>query len=286
MDYYGADDIFTTFGEAEFVKCLKVVAILLLLAAPISVIAGSSKLSTDQTSVLEDTRAYALQYAHKLPDFICTQVTRRDIAARTSFGTLIGLQPQSSDVIEEQLTYVGGKERYVVLTVDGKVAPSAVHGQLTGAISWGEFGSLSSQVFDPASHTVFSWDREERVDGRRAWAFKYRVPKESGTTVIDQPTNTAIVVSYSGKVIIDPETKDVLEISSTLDVPGTFPIRNVTRKITYADQDIAGKKYCLPAHSEVHLEERTRVYDNQIDFKNYHHFSSESTIHFDNENPQ
>jgi hypothetical protein len=187
----------------------------------------------------------------------------------------------SSDTIEEQLTYVNGKEAYTVLALNGKKTPGAVHSQIEGAISWGEFGSLLSQVFDPASHTVFSWDREELVTGRRGWAFKYHVPKESGTTVVDQPSNLAVVVSYSGRIVIDPDTKDVLEISSVLDIPGTFRIRNVSRKVVYSDQDIGGKHFCLPSHSELHMEEGTRIFDNRIDFKDYHRFSSDSTIHFD-----
>jgi len=246
----------------------------------------SPKLSADQSSLLEDTRAYALQYTQRLPDFICAQTTRREVTAHMSGSLAPVVLDNLSDVVEEQLSYVGGKEKYVVLTIDGKKAPGITHAQLDGAISWGEFGSLLSQIFDPASHAIFSWDREERVNGRRGWAYKYHVPKESGTTVIDQSTNQVVVVSYSGRVIIDPDTKDVLEVTSVLDVPGTFRIRNVTRKILYGNQDIAGKQYCLPLHSELQMERGTRIFDNRIDFKDYHHFSSNSTIHFDSPNPQ
>lgn len=264
----------------------KAVAFLLLLVA-IAACSAESKPTEDQNAVLEDTRAYALRYVERLPDFICTQITRRDVGVRnfsTGFGgaVMTNIMHESNDIIDEQLTYSGGKESYTVLSLDGKKASGARHTQLAGAISWGEFGSLFSQVFDLASHTVFTWDRVERVQGRQLWAFKYRVPKEFGTTVIDQPTQRTIVVSYSGKVVIDPETKNILEISSALDIPATFPIHNVTRKVVYAYQDIAGKKYCLPLHAEMRMEEAQRVYDNQIDFKDYHHFSSDSTIIFSN----
>jgi hypothetical protein len=262
------------------------IAFTLLLPVPVAALAlESPKLSADQSGLLEDTRAYALQYVKQLPDFICTQITHRDVSSHMPNGNAHTLDA-TSDTVEEQLTYIGGKEKYTVLSLNGKQAQGAVHSQLDGAISWGEFGSLLSQVFDPASNTIFSWDHQERVNGRRGWAFKFRVPKESGTTVIDQPTNRAVVVSYSGRLIIDPDTKDVLEISSVLEIPGTFRIRNVTRKILYSDQDIAGKKFCLPLHSEMHMEEGTRVFDNRIDFKDYHRFSSNSTIHFDSSNPQ
>ena len=183
------------------------------------------------------------------------------------------------DLIEEQLTYLGGKESYKVINVNGKQAAGLTHMQIAGAISTGEFGTIFTQVFAPVSHTNFAWDRETSTRGHRVWVFKYRVPREAGTAVIDRVSNTAVIVPFSGKVIIDSETFSVLEISSSLELPGSFSIRNVKRKILYAPQDIAGKTYDLPIHCEIHREEGNLVFDNTIDFQNYHRFTSESTIH-------
>jgi hypothetical protein len=258
-------------------KTLKNVAVLLLASAMV-LHAETRKLSIDQNAVLEDARAYALRYVHQLPDFICTQITHREV------NTPIGSTPPpvmrvSNDIVEEQLTFTGGNESYLVLAINGKVVSGVSHLQLSGAVSWGEFGSQFAQIFDPASGTTFAWDGEESVRGQKAWAFKYYVPRKSGITVADQHFQASIVVSYSGRIVIDPETKDVLEISSTLDIPANFPIHNVTRQVLYASQDIGGKKFCLPQHAEIHMEEGRKIYDNLIDFKDYHHFSSESTIH-------
>ncbi len=81
------------------------------------------------------------------------------------------------------------------------------------------------------------------------------------------------MAGYSSRVVIDPETKDILEISSTLELPDKFPIQNVKRRVVYADQEIGGRKYCLPVRSESPMETSTRVFDNQIDFRDYHQFS-------------
>ncbi len=56
------------------------------------------------------------------------------------------------------------------------------------------------------------------MNGRVGWAYRYRVPQKAGNIIVDQPTRQAVVVPFFGKVVIDPETKDVLEITSTLDV--------------------------------------------------------------------
>ncbi len=267
---------------------LKTIAVLTLFFTATALSAKSPEMSADQHNVLEDARAYALQYVERLPDFICTQITHRDVGVRnfaTGYGgaVLTSIMHQSSDTIQEQLTYSKGKESYKVLTLDGKKDPGADHATLAGAISWGEFGSMFAQIFDPASHTTFEWHRVEREQGRELWAFNYHVPKTSGATIIDKPTQSAIVVAYSGRIVIDPETKDIVEISSNLEIPATFPIHDVTRRIVYVEKDIGGKKYCLPLHAEMHMEEERKIFDNQIDFKDYHHFMSESTIHFGEE---
>jgi hypothetical protein len=257
----------------------KTAAVLLYFAAVSAVPAESPKLSADQASILEDARAYALQYSEQLPNFICTQVTRREISRNNHFAMMATTESVNHDLIEEQLTFLNGRESYKVLSLNGKAATGLVHLQIGGAISTGEFGTIFSQVFANDSHTIFTWDRETSTRGHRVLAFKFHVPREAGATVIDRESNTAMVAPFSGRVLIDPETFAVLEISSTLELPASFRIRNVERKILYAEQDIAGKSYNLPIHCEIHMQEGNLVFDNSIDFKDYHRFTSESTIH-------
>ena len=98
---------------------------------------------------------------------------------------------------------------------------------------------------------------------------------------IYQDSDKEIPVSYTGELFIDPVSMEVIAIDSKYDLPPTFPIHIVERRVEYAPQQIAGKNYSLPSHSLVHMEDGMHVYDNKIDFKNYHRFASESTIHFD-----
>lgn len=279
-------------------NCRTFVVPLLALFSAALFVAQPSQLTEDQKAVLEDARAYALQYAQQLPDFICTQITHRDVSAiRTSIlgggasgasGAVAALSKgeSGSDIIEEQLTYVGGKETYEVVSVDGKKVNGITHMDFAGAVSAGEFGSVLTDVFDPASHTVFTWDREADLHGRHVYVYQFRVPKESGTTLIDKDTNQAVIASITGRVFIDPVSFDILQIYSKLDIPPEFPIRFVERKIEYTPQEIAGKSYSLPSRSEMHMQDSTHIYNNRIDFKNYHRFTSESTIHVGKEAPQ
>ena len=278
--------------------CLRILAVFTMLVGGVCA-AEATKLTEEQNGVLENARAYALAYAHQLPDFICTQITHREVS-KTDVGTLgagatsrnpagvtaLSKGTSGSDVIEEQLTYVGGKESYEVITIDGRKVAGMTHLLLAGAISAGEFGSFMTEIFDPKSRTTFNWEKEANLHGRHAYVFGFHVPSEAGTALIDKDSNKAILAPMSGRIFVDPRTFDVLQIISDLKVPLDFPIHLVERKVEYAPQKIAGKSYSLPSRSEMRMEDSTQVYSNEIEFKNYQHFSSESTIHVGGVAPQ
>lgn len=275
-------------------NCLKFAVVPLALLATGVFAAEPGQLSPEQTRILEAARAAALAYTQQLPDFICTQMTHRAIfrTAENSFsGTGVsGRGPiaamangmgASSDTIEEQLTYVGGKESYEVLTHNGNKATNKDHMSLAGVVTAGEFGSLLSEVFDPTSRATFTWVHADKLHGRAVDVFRFHVPKEAGTSIFYRDTGKEIQVAYSGEVFIDAETMQVLEVQSKFDLPASFPIHVAERTVEYAPQQIAGKSYSLPSRSLVHMEDGSHSYENRIDFKNYHRFTSESTLHFD-----
>jgi hypothetical protein len=106
------------------------------------------------------------------------------------------------------------------------------------------------------------------------------VPQERGATVIHRDPDQQVVVPYSGRVFVDPQTFSVLRITSTLDLPAAFPITHADRMLEYKPIMIANKEYLLPSHSEVHMQDSARWYVNEVDFKDYHKFAAESTIHY------
>jgi len=276
--------------ESFSLKTLKAAKLLLVFVATRAYAAEPAKLTAEQTKVLESARGSALQYRQQLPDFICTQITHRTTASKSLGAMGAGMASRnpaampagpesSSDVIEEKLTYVGKKENYEVVSVDGRRVKGITHDEIQGGvISGGEFGSVLGQIFEPSSQTVFTWDRTASLHGRRMYVFGFRVPKQAGTTVGDAKTHNQTIVSFFGQIFIDPDTLAVLEISSRHDMPPGFPIQLIERKIEYTPQQIAGKSYGLPSSSQIHMEDGSRVYQNRIDFKDYHRFSSESTI--------
>jgi hypothetical protein len=265
-------------------------SVLLFLAIPIGFLPpASAQPPPDQSTVLESVRVSALQYIGKLPDFICTQITHRT-SSRAGFSapgvgnglnTLgTGTSWDINNVIEERLTYIGNREEYEVLRINGKPAKGVDHLQLQGAFTAGEFGSALRDIFDPNSHTSFSWDRIEQIHGLKVYVYALRVPQEHGAIVIHRDPDRQVVVPYSGRIFVDPQTFSVLRITTTLDLPAGFPIVHTGRTIEYKPITIANKEYLLPSRSEVHMQDSTRSYVNEVDFKDYHKFVAESTIHY------
>jgi hypothetical protein len=273
-----------------FRRTLYRASVLLLLAIQINFLPrAAAQPPPDQSSVLESVRVSALQYIGKLPDFICTQITRRT-SSRAGFSapgvgnglnTLgTGTSWDINNVIEERLTYIGNREEYEVLRINGKPAKGVDHLQLQGAFTAGEFGSALHDIFDPNSHTLFSWDRIEHIHGIKVYVYAFRVPQERGAVVIHRDPDRQVVVPYSGRIFVDPQTFSLLRMTSTLDLPAGFPIVHTDRTIEYKPIAIANKEYLLPSHSEVHMQDSTRWYVNEVDFMDYHKFVAESTIHY------
>ena len=73
----------------------------------------------------------------------------------------------------------------------------------------------------------------------------------------------------------------ILRIVSDLELPSGFPIKMARTTVEYRPVEIAGKNFNLPYESEVRLEDGSRLYVNEIEFRKYHKFSVQSTIHYD-----
>jgi hypothetical protein len=186
----------------------------------------------------------------------------------------------SSSVIEERLTFFDQKENYEVVAIDGRKAARVQLLHDKGAISAGEFGSALHSIFDPQSHTAFTWERTDKLRGRQVYVFAYQVPKESGALVIHKNPDQQIVVSYNGRIFVDASTSEVTRITSRLALPVNFPIQVAERVVDYKQTAIAGKTFNLPSHSEVRMQDGSNIYENKIDFKSYQRFAVESTIRF------
>src|SRR5688572_918100 len=91
--------------------------------------------SLEQGQVLDQASEYARDYVRRLPNFICTQVTRRYVDQS-------GLEFwQSQDTILTKLSFFEPKEDDKVVLVNNRPVSTSMHG-VGGTTTTGEFGTL------------------------------------------------------------------------------------------------------------------------------------------------
>ena len=122
--------------------------------------------------------------------------------------------------------------------------------QFGGTTSEGEFGSMMKEIFEPESHTEFSWDHWGKLRGRKAYVFAYDVQQEYSKYHVEADDKLAIVPAYRGLVYIDEDTKMVVKIVMTpYDMPATFPIHDITSSFNYGLETVGDMRYMLPLKS-------------------------------------
>jgi hypothetical protein len=237
--------------------------------------------SEEQARVIEQAREYALNYTRQLPNFICVQVTRRDVDLS---GT--GNKWVHSDTITARLSYNGVENYEVILHNNQPVTNGKDMRQFGGATSEGEFGSMLDALFQPATHAQFSWDHWATLRHKKAYVFAFDVQQEYSHYRVEADDTLSIVPAYRGLVYVDYDTKAVLEIVMTPhDMPDTFPIREITSKLDYDLETIGDQQFMLPLKSELTSKRDRELSKNDIEFRLYRKFGTDSSIKFETPDP-
>ena len=236
--------------------------------------------SIEQEKIIDQAREYAMNYTKQLPDFICVQVTRRDFDPS---GT--GNSWYHADTITARLSY-NGFENYEVILHNNQPVTNAKMEQFGGTTSEGEFGSMMKEIFERDSHTDFSWDHWGKLRGRKMYVFAYDVPQEYSKYRVVADDKMSVIPAYRGLIYIDEETNKVMKIIlSPHDMPSTFPIHDITSSLDYDFQTIGDTQYLVPLKSVVTSRQNRQMTKNDIEFRLYRKFGTESSIKFETPEP-
>lgn len=237
--------------------------------------------SPEQLLALTALRDYALHYTRSLPDFVCMQVIER------TFGT----NRRVHDSIEEQVSYVNGKENYAVIKINGQPAGKGQE-QPPGILSTGEFGSLMAITLDPRTGADIRWERAATRDGRKVNVFAYRVPAQNGYGLVES-TGTRRV-PYRGLIYADVQTGAVVRIELQCQIPKESEYQDLEIALDYKPAEVAGREFLLPSHYSLHAlreagranrnlprEQRRFIQENnETDYKSYRKFEADSSVTF------
>jgi hypothetical protein len=220
-------------------------------------------------------------YTKNLPNFICVQVTRRDIDPT---GT--GNAWHHVDTITTKLSYNERHEDYQVVLVNNQPVTNVTMDKLGGTTSMGEFGSMMSEIFDTSSQADFEWDHWGTLRGRPTYVFAYDIKQENSKFHVTAEKTLDIVPAYRGLVYIDKDTKMVTKITQNpYDMPATFPIHDVKLSLDYDFTKIGNEEFLLPLKS-VNSSSSTRALSkNEIEFRLYRKFGTETTIKYETPEP-
>ena len=233
--------------------------------------------SQSSQEVLERARQWALSFTANLPDFICTQITRRSDNRGEGDEAL----RKRHDIVTK-VQFVGGAETYMTLTVDGK--PSKRH--IREISGMGEFGTTLQALFRPDLPVSFFHEGDSRIDGQPAVVFAITHPSgyQLYTGVLhDGSLQNFVRVGYEGFIHIAKESAAVLRIvgERIFGVPADFPVRQARFQIDYGPVDIEGHTYWLPLRSrDVLVGRRGWINQNDNKWLNYRRFATETTLDF------
>ncbi len=235
--------------------------------------------SVRQAEILDAIKQYALNYTQNLPNFICTQVTRRYVDLNRSDSYRI------IDTAFTHLSYNEGSEHYKTYSVNGQIVDydgMAALEKRGGAVSNGEFGSLMREIFDAKSQAEFGWDHWGTIRGKLMAVYNYFIDSGHSQYSISYEDSQRIITAYKGLVYADQNTGAISRITFVaVNIPSSFPVRSAGEILDYDDVSINGQPYICPLKADVRLTAEGQKTKNEIEFRNYRKYGTESSITYD-----
>ncbi len=239
--------------------------------------------SVHQQQILDLMRQYALSYEHGLPNFICVRVDRRYVDpyggdAYRSLGTVLA-----------KVSYNQGQEHYKVYSVGGKIVDADMGGIGVegGARSSGEYAAMMASIFEPKSDAEFGWAKWTKLRGRVLAVFSYFIDSGHSSYSIDYSEGPGddqrIITAYKGLVYADANTGEIDRITfQAVDIPNSFPVRTAEERVDYDLISIGDQEQAvLPLSAKLHMSAAHQTSKNDIEFRNYHKYGSNSVIRYD-----
>lgn len=218
----------------------------------------------------------ARTFDSNLRNFVCRQSVQR-LRGQSNDG------PWSEiDRYEDEVAYFDRKERYRLLTINGKPTTKK-HEQMRGGFrAGGLFGAMLSRVFALDTKAEFEWARMDRLDGREAMVLRFRVRKDNSKWTINGNGKT-YVRGYSGLVWADVRNSSVLRLETMADAEPGDPswIGSLRLDLRYGVVPIGGVDQLLPIQAEARIELNKKPRKNIAEFRDFKQYASESKIDFE-----
>lgn len=232
----------------------------------------------EKKKAIDEVTSFARDFVKTLPDFICKEVTWRSVDQHFQPGKDGSWSPY--DHLIEKLTYFDHKENYELLQRNDTPMIGKTWESIGGSISRGEWASVLGEIFDPATHTSFRWERWGNIRGNLTHVFSYRVEqKYSQETVAFEKQQ--ITAGFHGLIYVERGDNIPLRITVVPEIPADFPVQDVNQSIDYDTQKIGDESFLLPLKSQVTMRNEHFGSRNDIEWRQYQKYSAGATITFE-----
>lgn len=225
--------------------------------------------------LISHAREWVATFTDSLPDYICHQQTTRYMEQSKEQGW------QALDVVTAEVVYEKGKESYRNITVGGKKTTKSMD-DIGGATSTGEFASTLRSLFAPQSMAHFRFAETAHSGQHDMAVFDFKVDLQRSGWQIRVGGQT-LRPAYSGSVWIEKGTARIRRVEMQADhIPADFPLDTVEAAVDYEQIPLGERSFYLPVHAENLACQRgsSICTKNTIDFRNYHKFTGNSTIQY------
>jgi hypothetical protein len=229
----------------------------------------------EQKRLWEEAAKNVLGYSSHLPNFRCTQETRRFAAPMRTPDLL-----KETDSFKDELTYEGGKESYRRVELNGaKVETAPLDSK--GVHSRGEFGSMLMGLFDPAIKVSYKWAGRAMAMGVLCQVFELEVVRATSNFTLDH-NGRREPVGYTGRIFIDEDTGLVRRLTIVgVGLPKDFGLQSPTFSLEYGMVRIGSNDYLLPLRSILQLRLVRSFVRNETVFRGYRKFEASSEVKFE-----
>ena len=225
--------------------------------------------------VIFRARLAAFRFAGQLPDFLCTQLTKRHTS--DTFKPKWKLE----DRVSAEVVYEHGQESYRDIKINGPPVKRKNAPEESGAWSSGEFGSLLLSLLVYQTDARFVLAKPAAGEAASATVkYNYTVEQKNSKWRVEYE-GYRIMPAFKGQMWVDPVSGRVerLEMKAR-QLPKDYAMDVVEMVVDYGVVRIGEKDYYLPLKSENLACQKDTFHcsRNEIEFKNYRKFTAESTI--------
>jgi hypothetical protein len=251
--------------------------------------------TAQQDTVLEEARLLLRSDAKRMHRYTCRQTVNRLQVGKKRLhpGTCSDLirehtlRPVNSPVVawDRLRLDVAVMDGHEVFSLAGapKFADDFAEIAAYGPFGTGDFGPFVTQIFDNGTKVEFVGERT--ISGRKLRQYKYEIPREQSHYAVRKTLGEAVVVAHSGSFLLDPQRKDIVQLSvRSQELPEKLENCQTISEITYQRVNIDSIETLIPKESRFRVIQREGGENlNTTTYSNCHEYVGESVIHFDDQ---